>query len=150
MMQRDRPCYYKTHRYTARMIFTDFRKRYPNLWERGASYSPHEYRRIMIWIPSKGKLIYDHFYNRIHWVDYWADRVPIKKTKEDIRKDRLDMRDRFVDALELCITDKGMSQSDIANISGVSRRKINEYINKKQIPKVSTMKKICEALGVDI
>ena len=38
----------------------------------------------------------------------------------------------------------------IARITGISRQSINKYLQGAKAPKVSTMRKIAEALGIDI
>lgn len=142
--------HYEKHHYTPRMVFSDFRKKHPHLWERGTTYSPFEFRKIIIWIPSKGKLIYDHFHNRVLWQEYWGDREDTKESKEDRQKRREGMYERFVREIDIYQKETGTSQSGIAEISGVSRQKINEYMNGRHIPKISTMEKICESLGINI
>ena len=44
----------------------------------------------------------------------------------------------------------GATQVDIARITGISRQSINKYLQGAKVPKVSTMRKIAEALGIDI
>lgn len=142
--------HYEKHHYTTRMIFNDFRKKHPHLWERGTTYSPFEFRKIIVWIPRKGKLIYDHFHNMVFWQEYWGNLEDATGIVEDRQKKRECMYERFVREIDVYQKKSGASQSAIAEISGVSRQKINEYMNGKCIPKISTMKKICESLGIDI
>lgn len=45
---------------------------------------------------------------------------------------------------------RGISSSELAEKSGISRTSISRFLNEKMCPKISTLKKIADALGVTV
>lgn len=137
------------HRYHKR-LFRQFREEFPNLWEYGTNWEPHGYREIRIFIPSKGILIYNEVgtsNGKITWEVRREDPRLIKQRERELRPE---MYQNFLRELDSYQKRSGFSQRNIAMMTGVSRQKINAYINGKSIPKVSTMRKIADTLGLDI
>ena len=128
------------------MLFRDFRNAYPDLWRYGTRYQLDGYMKILISIPTVGKLIYDYFGDKITWLEVWDDPKEIKRIEAE-KRDRdysyflFAVQDRM-DALDL-------SQGDVADITGYSRVSINKYLTGRTIPRLSTMIDITTALGID-
>lgn len=132
-------------------LFRQFRKEFPNLWTYGTNWEPHGYREIRIIIPGKGSLIYNEvgtFNGKIIW------EAPPKEDPKEIKKKEREMRpemyQKFLEEIHWYQYCTGATQGDIAKYSGVSRQKINAYITGRCVPKVITMRKIADALGLDI
>lgn len=134
-------------KYTARMLFRDFREAYPELWCRGCYYVLSGFMQITISIPNEGKVVYEYFGNKLTWLEKWES-----PEEERIRKNKF--RDNtynyFLDELNRVMHERDLTQQDVANITGLSRKSINEYLGQKAIPKIGTMRLICNALDIDI
>ena len=133
-------------KYTARMLFKDFRKAYPELWRYGANYELDGYMKIKIWSPCVGIFTYEYFGNKIEWLERWDDE---NKIKEQEREMRPKLYEYFLFMIEEYMKDTGATHQDLADISGISRQSISKYLSGKLIPKTSTMKKICDSIGIE-
>lgn len=129
------------------MIFRDFREAYPELWCYGTNYVPYQQMTIMIINPVKGKFLYDGISKRITWLEHFKDKEEIKEEEKELR---LDMYQNFLNEINYYQKMTGISQSEIARKAGISRKSINEYLKGVNPPKISTMRKIAEALGIDL
>lgn len=135
---------------TYKRIFRMFKEDYPELVVRGTCYIPHAYMEIEVFIPTKGKLIYNPVgveSGKIRWEERWVDEKAIKREE---REKRPDMYQTFLSLIDTYQKETFATQGDIAKLSGVSRRSINKYLSGIVMPKVSTMRRICESLGIDI
>lgn len=127
-------------------LFNEFREKYPELWEYGTIYDACGFEAIRIRIPNKGCVKYDRFHKSLTWLDHNGD----KNYEKELRiKRREKMYDSFIDTVKKYQEEHNISQGTIAELSGISRRKINEYINGKYVPKMSTMCKILKSLNID-
>ena len=128
---------YKHHR----KLFSKFKQLYPDLCTRGMSFEPYGFDGIRIYIPGKGVLIYDDskLFNKVTWE---------KRTEEqeDPKAQRADKYDAFMFEITELQHKLGLTQTDIAKRSGISRKSINRYLGGIAIPKISTMNKILESL----
>ena len=52
--------------------------------------------------------------------------------------------------LKVLLTEKGISQSDLSELTGITKTSISQIINGKQSGSLTTWKRIAEALGVEI
>lgn len=134
-------------KYTWNMIYRDFKRRHSDLCERGMSFTPHQFMSIIIHIPNRGKLIYDGFRDEITWLAQYEDP---KRKKAEEREQRAELYLRFLNEMESFQKTNGASQGVIAERSGISRQSINKYLSGAVMPKTSTMKRICEALHIDL
>lgn len=124
-------------------LFRQFREEFPSLWEYGTIWEPHGYREIRIHIPTKGVLFYNEVGTsggKIVW-----DKLFLNK-----RVQRELMYEEFIDELKAYQEAAELTQGELAEMSGVSRKKMNEYLNGRSIPKISTMEKIAEELGLHV
>lgn len=132
-------------------MYGRFKQDFPELVVRGASFSPNGPYEITIIIPRKGKVVYNPIgvkETRLKWIDGpYEDKLVIKQREREMRPD---MYQAFLSEIEYYQKMTGASQGDIARLSGVSRKSINKYLSGVVAPKVSTMRKICEALDIDI
>lgn len=133
-----------------RKVLLQFKRDHPELWKRGISYEPYGYMSIKISIPGKGRLIYDPVgttKGKITWLEHWVDENESKCLEDEKRSD---MYQTFLNKIRFYQREFGATQEDIAKLSGVSSRSIRKYLNGYAVPKVSTMRKICESLGLSI
>lgn len=140
---RDRGHYYN-------QLYNKFLKENPELKICGIHWEHHGYQEIKIYIPRKGVLIYNETgttAGKITWLDRYADEKIIKQRD---REERSDMYQRFLSEIDIYQKRTGASQGTIAEITGISRQSINKYISGIVPPKVSTMRKIANSLGIDI
>lgn len=133
-------------KYTATMLFRDFRNAYPELWCRGCFYELSGHMQILIRIPGKGKVIYEWFGNKLTWVEHYETDEEIKRKK---RTKRVKTYGYFLFRVNEEMEVRNLTQQDIADMSGVSRKSINRYLGERAIPKMSTMRQIASALGID-
>lgn len=133
-------------KYTARMLFNDFRDDYPELWRRGATYQLHSFMTILIKIPTVGIITYERIPHKINWIERWDDPRELRRLEED---KRLKDYSYFQFAVQERMYELGLSQGDVADITGYSRKSINAYLTGRSIPKLSTMIKITSDLGID-
>ena len=131
-------------KYTATMLFRDFRRAYPQLWCRGCYYELSGHMQILIRIPNKGKVIYEYFGNKLTWIERW--RTP-EEERERKKTYRQNIYEDFLDDLNLIMFDRNLTQQDVADMSGISRMSINKYLGRRAIPKMSTMQQIADAVG---
>lgn len=128
-------------------VFNEFKKRYPQLVRRGMSYEPYDQEAIIVYIPGVGKLIYENMRNRITWLEHWKDEKLIKLQEKEHRPE---MYDRFRIVVNRYMFDNHMTHQEFADTVGVSRQMLSKYLNGDAIPKVSTMKRICKTIHIDI
>lgn len=134
-------------KYTARMLFRDFREAYPELWCRGCYYKLSGFMEITISIPNKGKVIYEYFGNKLTWIDRWENPEEVRRRERNIRDNTYEY---FLERVSMKMIERDLTQQDIADMSGISRMSINKYLGRRAMPKMSTMIQICESLGIDI
>lgn len=134
-------------KYTATMLFRDFRRAYPDLWCRGCYYELSGHMQILIRIPNKGKVIYEYFGNKLTWIEHYKTDEEIKQKK---RTDRVKTYSYFLFRLNEEMEERGLTQQDIADMTGISRMSINKYLGERAIPKMSTMRQIADAVGFRI
>lgn len=135
---------------TYKRLFKMFKEDYPDLCIRGTTFEPYGYMEIRVYIPNKGKLIYNAVgveSGKIRWEERWTDPELERLYEKDKRPD---MYQTFLSEIYIYQKETGASQEDIAKLSGVSRKSINRYLSGIVMPKTSTMRKICESLGIDI
>ena len=137
----------KHYYYIEDELFAEFRKRYPELWEYGTTYYGRGFDTIRIRMPTKGCVEFNRFSNTLVWLDRNGDKDYEAKQRADRKAN---MHRNFIQLLHDYQKLHNASQGMIAKQTGISRRKINEYLNGKAIPKISTMKKILEALDIDM
>ena len=58
--------------------------------------------------------------------------------------------DNFGDNLSLILADYGVSQAELAEMSGLSEPTISSYVNKRRMPGVKAILNIAYALSIDI
>lgn len=133
----------KQYYYFEDELFAEFRKRYPDLWEYGTTYYGCGFQTIRVRIPNKGCVEYNRFANSLRWIDRHGDKEYEKALRVEKRND---MYAYFLKNISEYQTNTGATQGEIAKLSGISRQKINEYINGKRIPKIDTMNKILKSL----
>lgn len=134
-------------KYSARMLFRDFREAHPDLWRRGSNFRLVDFMKILIYAPGLGKFTYEYFGDKITWIERWEDEREVKKKERAARPKKYT---QFIFQLEQYMTETGYTQSDISRITGVSRKSINAYMSGKSIPKTSTMEKICNILNLKL
>ena len=134
-------------KYTATMLFRDFRRAYPELWCRGCYYELSGHMQILIRIPNKGKVIYEYFGDKLTWIEYYKTDEEIKQNK---RTKRVKTYSYFIFRLNEEMEERGLTQQDIADMTGISRMSINKYLGERAIPKMSTMRQIADAVGFRI
>lgn len=124
-----------------------FKERYPELIRWGINYIPRDCLSIMVYIPGRGKLIYEPLIDRITWLEHWTDE---KEIKEQERRMRPAMYEQFRSDVTRYLIDHHMTQQQFADMVGLSRFSINRYLNGELIPKTSTMRQIYKIMNIDI
>lgn len=132
---------------TWRMIFTSFKKSYPELCRRGMSYQPYGQMTIRVMIPGVGKILYDCEKDDITWIERWRDEEEEKRLAIERRPS---MYEHFVETIINYMDENQMTHQEFADMVGISRISISKYLNGRSIPKVSTMLEICEKINIDI
>lgn len=133
-------------KYTARMLFNDFREAYPELWRYGTQYELCDVMTILIQIPTVGKLTYCYHGDKITWLEHWEDP---KAKKAELANKRFDDYSYFLFMLKDIMEYRRLSQSDVADMTGYSRQSINAYLSGRTFPKYDTMKDIMNKLGFE-
>ena len=123
-------------------MYLIFQHNHLDLCERGMTKSLDKSGRLEIIIPSKGTLLYDADFDTIEWVD----------KREVVDKDisRNEAYEKFCEVVEDYMCANHMSDQKFADMVNISRRMMSNYLNRHAIPKLSTMKRICKTIGVDI
>ena len=139
----------KNYRHWKR-LFQMFRKEYPHLWNYGTQWKPDGRDSIRINNPRKGEFVYKLVtfgHGQIIWKHRWKTDDDIRKEEREIRPD---MYQNFLREIDRYQIETGASQGKISTITGISRQSINKYLSGAIPPKVSTMRKIAETLGLNI
>lgn len=138
-------------KYTARMLFKDFRKAHPELWSRGTNYELAGFMKILVRAPGIGKFTYEYFGDKITWIEKWVDEAVVMHAAK--QRD-ITMREKdygyFIAKLTEVMETKKLTQEAVSLVTGVSRQSINAYLSGRKIPKTNTMRKIGKPLGIDI
>lgn len=131
---------------TQQEIFDKFKDEHPVLIEDGIVYrSPAN--SIIITIPSKGVLLYEGDENEITWLDRRNALKEIRRLEENTRAS---MYNRFCIAVKQYMRSNKLTQKQFCDLAGISRPSLISYLSGNQIPKVNTMKYVCENVGIDI
>lgn len=133
--------------YTARMIYDDFRDSYPELWRRGITYGICGYMTIELLIPGVGRFNYRSDTDSIICLERWEDEKEIKRKEKESRSD---MYERFCDIARQYMRDNKMTHQEFADKVRISRQSLSKYLLGDSIPKVSTMRRICECIGYEL
>ena len=139
--------------YNLNRAFKEFKSIYPNLVTRGITFQPDEDNpmSIIIFAPNVGKMRYDIYSKRVSWIEYWErEKVRKERIKEEKMEQRFNMYNNFLDKIDIYRKETGATQEYISEKTGISRWSLSKYLNKTRIPKIITMKHICESLGIDI
>lgn len=136
----------KTKRYTAQNIFKDFRRRHPDMWRRGTNCQLIDHMKILVMAPGLGKFTYEWFGDKITWIERWVDEKAVKLEEQEMRPKQYTY---FVHLVEMYMEANNATQGHVAEAAGVSRQSINKYMTGKSIPKLNTMRKICESLDLE-
>lgn len=56
----------------------------------------------------------------------------------------------FTNQIARCMTDQGISQSDLARRLGVSRARVSQLLQHRSSPTLRTMVEVADALGCDV
>lgn len=127
---------------TVNQMYLIFQHNHLDLCERGMVKSLDKSGRLEIVIPSRGTLLYDADFDSIEWVN---ERKVVNK---DISRN--EAYEKFCEVVEEYIHVNHISHQRFADMVGISRFMLSQYLNEHAVPKLSTMKRICESIGVDI
>lgn len=128
-------------------VFNEFKKRYPHLVRRGMSYEPYDQGAITVYIPGVGKLIYENLHHKIVWLEHWEDEKLIRQREKEQRPE---IYERFRMSVGNYMRTNHMTHQEFADMVGISRQMLSKYLNGDVIPKVSTMRRICKNIHIDI
>lgn len=134
-------------RYTARALYDEFRKRHPDMWRRGSNAVLIDHMKILIMSPGLGKFTWGWFDDTIVWLEEWVDEKIVKREDDSMRSANYTYLKLL---LEGYMKQHEYTQQDISSKTGVSRQSLSKYLSGKAIPKTSTMKKICDALELEL
>ena len=126
-------------KYSWKMLFNDFKKNSPDKWRRGTGYGPCEFMSIFVYIPEDGKYKYEYFGKKLTLVERYLTTNQVKVAKQI-------ERGKEIKSIFEKMNEKGISQTSISHLSGVSRMSLNKYKNGRLVPKASTLEKIKKAL----
>lgn len=118
-----------------KMVFDDFRKRYPDKWRKGTSYSALGHMSIIVYIPEDGKYKYEYFGSKLTLIEKYLSYRQLKVLHAFEREEA--MRDVFK-----VMQAKGISQSELSRLSGISRESINRYKSGARTPTYATIDKL--------
>lgn len=124
-----------------------FKQTYPNLIKRGTSYEPYYKNSMIVRIPTVGKLIYDKIDNKVTWLEHGEDNEELRRREKERRPE---LYEQFRYIVEHYLRDNRMTHQQFADLVGVSRQSLSKYLNGDAIPKISTMKRICKTINIDI
>ena len=126
-------------KYSWKMLFNDFKKNHPDKWRRGTGYEPLDFMSILVYIPKDGKYKYEYFGKKLTLVERYLSPNQVKVIKQ------MERGEEIKNVFEK-MNEKGITQTSISHLSGVSRMSLNKYKNGKLVPKASTLEKIKKAL----
>ena len=118
-----------------KMVFDDFKKHYPDKWRKGTSYSALGHMAIIVYIPEDGKYKYEYFGSKLTLIEKYLSYRQLKVLRAFEREEAL--RDIFK-----VMQAKGISQSELSRLSGISRESINRYKSGARTPTYATSDKI--------
>ena len=122
-------------RFSWKMVFDDFKKHYPDKCRKGTSYSGLEHMAIVVYIPEDGKYKYEYFGSKLTLIEKYLSRRQLKVLHAFEREEA--MRDVFKN-----MRTKGISQSELSRLSGISRQSINRYKSGTRTPTYATIGKL--------
>lgn len=128
-------------------IYEEFKELYPELWRKGTSYSPYGYMTIEIRIPAVGKFSYDYRDGRLECLEKWVDEKEVRSREKEQRPV---MYDKFCRIVETYLYENDITHQQFANKVGISRQTLSKYLNGNATPKVSTMRRICETISINL
>lgn len=129
-------------KYTYAMLFRDFREAYPNKWRKGTSYLPDGFMSIKVRIPNDGEYKYEYFGNKLTLIEPYMDPIKMKYWKIFEREQQMFL-------IASTMKKRGINQSYLSEMTGISRQSINQYISGKRVPKQSTIDIMMTALGIE-
>ena len=130
-------------------IITQFKETYPDLVQYGNTYEEcdNASAAIIVRIPNKGIVRYESFDNELIWLDRWEDPKEIKRRENEKRPKTYGY---FCFVVEQYMKEHNMTQQEFSDMADISRRSLIKYLKGYAIPKVSTMRRICKIINIDI
>lgn len=64
--------------------------------------------------------------------------------------ERLKMYKRFLNAIDIYRQESGLKIKEIAELAGVNRHSLGNWLAKRTMPKINTMELIADAIGISL
>lgn len=114
---------------------------YPFIYERAESFELESFHELLIFDKDGGRYRYDDVYDTFRYFK------PGYKSSD--RDDERVLR-VFAFRLQRQMTLRGMTQSDLSDITGISQPTISNYLNRRQSPDIVKLNKIALALNCSV
>ncbi|MDO4755054.1 MAG: helix-turn-helix transcriptional regulator [Parabacteroides sp.] len=62
----------------------------------------------------------------------------------------MDTADRIIETIEQILRDKNFSRYKLARASGISQSSIANLLNRRNVPSIASLEKICDGLGITL
>jgi DNA-binding Xre family transcriptional regulator len=121
------------------MMFENFKMRFPYIAEKCVSYKLTSNHDISIKLEDGDIFLYDD-------IDCSVRRLPLDSdnlTEYECRKE-------FSDRLYKMMSRRGITQSQLSEMTGITQTQISKYVNCKSTPSFYTADRIAKALGCSV
>lgn len=120
-------------------LLNDFLTYYPSFKNEIVDYYSTDGNELILKMTNNDVIMYDSIDSTIRVLPSDADHM----------KDE-EWRNEFINRFNKIIRRKGMTQTELAEASGISRKQINFYSNGRSIPSLHAIDKIAKALDCNI
>ena len=124
-----------------------FKTKYPDLDRHGNTYIPDGTMNLIVLIPGRGKLNYSCSNDRIIWLQRYEDERDLKTRAKSLRPI---VYEDFCEKVTQYMRYHKMTNQEFCDQAGISRKSLSKYLNHDSIPKLDTMRRICEKMNIDI
>ena len=131
---------------TWKMIFNEFKQKFPNLIKDLHSWRPYDHLKILIKQIDGTEIIYDYLTKK----SYVTSPEPIEVDERKTFMDEESWREEFSNRLFDILDGIAMTQKELSELSGVDERMIRRYKHCDSTPSAYVVYKFANAIGCDV
>ena len=125
-------------------ILENYKRWFPNLYDRTTECWPSGRRTLLASLDDGSKIEYNDFHNTIR------DVTKVYGEDHTERMDETAWRKEFGHKLRRAISNRGISQDELSDISGISRQMLSRYVRGTSTPSGYNLTRLSEILGCDV
>lgn len=129
---------------TMAQVIRSFEKWHPAIFEHSVDYAMTGRYTILVCLDDNSKIEYNSYDNTIRDVSRIYNRDEYSALEEDV------WRKEFGHQLRRAIVDRGITQEELSDLTGISRQMLSRYVNGTSTPSGYIISRLSEVLKCDV